>query len=345
MLILGLETSCDETAAAIVEDGRRVVADIVASQAAIHAQFGGVVPEVASRHHIGRLMPLIDETLRQADVPWSKIDAIAVAYGPGLAGSLLVGVNAAKALAFARGLPLIPVNHLAGHIYAAWLFDSVPEPEPRFPLLCLVVSGAHSDLIVMPGHWQFQRVGRTRDDAAGEAFDKVARLLGLGYPGGPAIQRAAACGRADAFPVPRSSVSGSFDVSFSGVKTAMRRLVERYPAGEAPVADLAASFQAAVADVLTANTVRAAVEFGVAEVVVCGGVAANVELRRQLNARSPVPVRWPPVRWCTDNAAMIAAAGYFAYQAGERAELSLDADAALTLGTDRPEERDALGAY
>ena len=345
MLVLGIETSCDETAAAVVEDGRRVRSDVVASQAAIHAQYGGVVPEIASRHHIGWLMPTIEEALHRAGTPWDAIGAIAVTYGPGLAGSLLVGVNAAKALAFARGLPLVPVNHLAGHIYAGWLYDQHAEPAPRFPLLCLIVSGAHSDLVVMTGHQRFRRIGRTRDDAAGEAFDKVARLLGLGYPGGPAVQRAAATGRADAIPFPRSSIPSSFDVSFSGLKTAMRRLVDSYPSGEAPVADLAASFQAAVADVLVTNAVRAAAELDVAEILVCGGVAANVELRRQLEARAPVPVRWPPVRWCTDNAAMIAAAGYFAYHAGARADLTLDADATLKLGTDRLEERDALGVH
>ncbi|MCS6800638.1 MAG: tRNA (adenosine(37)-N6)-threonylcarbamoyltransferase complex transferase subunit TsaD [Chloroflexota bacterium] len=345
MLILGIETSCDETAAAIVEDGRRVIAEIVASQAAVHAQFGGVVPEVASRQHIQLLIPVIEEVMRQAAVDWSDLSAIAVTAGPGLAGSLLVGVNVAKALALAQKLPLIPVNHLAGHIYAGWLYDEVPTPEPRFPLLCLIVSGAHSDLVLMSGHWQFQRIGRTRDDAAGEAFDKVARLLGLGYPGGPAIQRAAAAGSPDAIPFPRSSVPGRYDVSFSGLKTAMRRLIARYPAGEAPVADLAASFQAAVAEVLTTNALRAAAEHDVAELLVCGGVAANLELRRQLGARSPVPVRWPPVRWCTDNGAMIAAAGYFASRAGVRADFSLDADPALTLGTERPEERDALGTH
>ncbi|GIW06877.1 MAG: tRNA N6-adenosine threonylcarbamoyltransferase [Dehalococcoidia bacterium] len=290
-------------------------------------------------------MPAIEEALRRSGRDWNDLDAIAVAHGPGLAGSLLVGVNTAKALAFARGLPLVPVNHLAGHIYAGWLYDDFPSPEPRFPLLCLVVSGAHSDLILMTGHNRFRRVGRTRDDAAGEAFDKVARLLGLGYPGGPAVQRAAAAGRPDSIPFPRSSIPGSFDVSFSGLKTAMRRLVDSFPPGTAPVADLAASFQSAVADVLVTNTVRAAAELGVEEILVGGGVAANLELRRQLEARSPVPVRWPPIRWCTDNAAMIAAAGYFAYQDGARADVTLDADATLKLGIDRPEERDALGAH
>ncbi|MFN8532421.1 MAG: tRNA (adenosine(37)-N6)-threonylcarbamoyltransferase complex transferase subunit TsaD [Dehalococcoidia bacterium] len=334
MLVLGIETSCDETAAAIVENGRLVRSDVVASQATIHAQYGGIVPEVASRQHIRWMMPVVEGAIARARVSWSDLDAIAVTHGPGLAGSLLVGVNAAKALAYARGLPLVPVNHLAGHIYAGWLTEEETSEAPPFPLLCLIVSGAHSDLTLMDAHHRFQRIGRTRDDAPGEAFDKVARLLGLGYPGGPAIQKAAEAGRADALAVPRPAIPDSYDFSFSGLKTAMRRLTGGYDPHDLPVADLAAGFQAAVADVLTSNTLRAARDFGVAEILVCGGVAANQELRRRLVEQSPTPVRWPAIRWCTDNAAMIAAAGYFAALDGVRAGPTLDADATAKLGID-----------
>lgn len=335
MRILGIETSCDETAAAIVEDGRRIYSNVVASQVEIHAQYGGIVPEVASRQHIIWITKVVEQAMTNASAGWSDVDAIAVTYGPGLAGSLMVGVNVAKALAFARNLPLIPVNHLAGHVYAGWLYDQGPLPgEPEFPLLCLIVSGAHSDLTLMTGHNRFRRIARTRDDAAGEAFDKVARILGLGYPGGPVIQKAAESGRPDAFPVPRSVVKDSLDFSFSGIKTAMLRLVESFHGEPLPVEDLSASFQDAVVDTLVRNTVAAAYQHGVKHILLGGGVAANSRLRERLREASPVPVSWPRPALCTDNGAMIASAGFYAFLDGARADFTLDAKPSLKLGID-----------
>ncbi len=333
MRVLGIESSCDETAAAVVEDGRIVLSDVIASQAAIHARYGGVVPEVASRHHIESMAPVVRQALDDAGLDFADLDAIGVTYGPGLAGSLLVGVNTAKALAFARGLPLVAVNHLAGHVYAGWLHQRGAEaPPPRFPLLCLIVSGAHSDLTLMTGHWQFQRLARTRDDAAGEAFDKVSRLLGLGYPGGPAIEAAARAGRPGVVDLPRAEIKDSLDFSFSGLKTAVLRLVQAQRAVPPATADLAAEFQAAVVDTLVRNTVRAADRFGAVEILLAGGVAANRMLRERLASATQLPVRWPRPRWCTDNAAMVAAAGYYRYKLGQLAGLDLDLDASRKLG-------------
>ncbi len=222
--ILGIETSCDETAVAVVEDGRTLRSNIIATQTEMHAKYGGVVPEAASRAHLAVMVPVIDSAMSTAGVEWPDLDAVAVTRGPGLAGALLIGVNAAKAVSFARQLPLIAVNHLEGHVYANWL---VEQAEPRFPLVCLIVSGGHSDLVLMTDHGQYQRLGRTRDDAAGEAFDKAARMLGLGFPGGPLIQRAAESGNAKRFPIPRAWLRDSYDFSFSGVKTALLRIVEQ----------------------------------------------------------------------------------------------------------------------
>jgi len=340
MNILGIESSCDETAAAVVADGRRMRSNVIASQVDLHAAYGGVVPEVASRQHVLWIIPVIERALREAAVQWPEIDAIGVTYGPGLAGSLLVGVNAAKGLAVARHLPLVGVNHLEGHLYANWLV----EPEPAFPLLCLIVSGAHSDLITMAGHGQYRRLGRTRDDAAGEAFDKVARMLGLGYPGGPAIQRAAEQGDPRKHRLPRAWLGQSYDFSFSGLKTAVLRLLEERQAVEQEravgnalarakgrladltIPDIAASFQEAAVDVLVEKTRRAAEEFAVRQVALGGGVAANRLLREQMRARLPVPVTYPPPILCTDNAAMIAACAYFKLQAGEQSGLDLDVE-------------------
>jgi N6-L-threonylcarbamoyladenine synthase len=333
MRVLGIETSCDETGVAIVRDGRWIEADLVASQVSAHRGFGGVVPEVAARIHLETLVPLIDEALRRAGVGWADLDAVAVTRGPGLAGCLLVGLNTAKTLAFARGLPLVGVNHLEGHIYANWL---VPEgateepPEPRFPLLCLIVSGAHSDLVLMRDHGDYLRLGRTRDDAAGEAFDKVARMLGLGYPGGPAIQAAAAHGDPTRYPLPRAWLPGTYDFSFSGLKTAVLRLLDSIGA-PVPVADIAASFQDSVVDVLATKTAQAAREHGVAQVALAGGVAANTALRERVRQLVHVPVIVPPPRYCTDNGAMIASAGTYRFRAGERAGLDLDASPVLPL--------------
>jgi len=342
--ILGIETSCDETAAAVVANGRRILSNIVASQVELHRPYGGVYPEVASRQHMIMIYPVIKQALEEAGVSWEALDGVAVTYGPGLAGSLLVGVNAAKGLAWARGLPLIGINHLEGHIYANWLevdgeeAVSLPELDAAgraFPLLVLIVSGGHTELLLMRGHGQYERLGGTLDDAAGEAFDKVARLLGLPYPGGPAIQAAAVDGDPAAFDFPRALMKQpehAYDFSFSGLKTAVLRVVRRLDGTTLPVSDLAASFQEAVVDVLVEKSRRAAEAFGVARVCVCGGVAANARLREVLRERLPVPVQVPPLFLCTDNAAMVAAAGHYRFLAGERAGWDLDVVANLRLG-------------
>lgn len=342
MNILGIESSCDETAAAIVADGRRVMSNVIASQVELHASYGGVVPEVASRQHLIWIIPVISRAMAEARVGWEDIHAVAVTKGPGLAGSLLVGVNAAKAIVLTRQIPLIGVNHLEGHLYANWLYGR----EPSFPLLCLIVSGGHSDLILVRGHGDYQLLGRTRDDAAGEAFDKVARILGLGYPGGPAIQAAADKGQQGRVRLPRAWLGQSYDFSFSGLKTAVLRLAEdlrsrglladecapkqgvHLPVDNkaAPVTycDLALSFEEAVVDVLVEKTRRAAESLGVKEVLVAGGVASNSMLRNRIAERVPLPVHFPPPVLCTDNAAMIASCGYFMLSRGERDSLNMD---------------------
>jgi tRNA N6-adenosine threonylcarbamoyltransferase len=318
--ILGVETSCDETAAAIVVDGRYVESNVVASQDDVHRETGGVVPEIASRLHLRSIGPVVERALEEAGRDWGHIDLVAVTHGPGLAGALLVGLNTAKALSFARGLPLLGVNHLEGHVYANWLVDQV---EPRFPLVCLIVSGGHSDLVLMREHGEYVRLGRTLDDAAGEAFDKAARMMGLGYPGGPAVQEAADGGDRARYALPRAWLRPSWDFSFSGLKTAVLRTVRE--AGDSlVVADLAASFQEAVVDVLATKTVEAAREHGAQSIALAGGVAANLPLRARLRQLSEVPVLIPPVRLCTDNAAMIAAAAHFRFEAGARSSLDLD---------------------
>ena len=328
MRILGIETSCDETAAAIVENGSAIVSNVVASQIDIHARYGGIVPEVASRQHILTIIPVISQAMSKAS--WQDINGIAVTFGPGLAGSLLVGVNVAKAIALARNLPIGGVNHLEAHIYANWL-DSSGSGETgrvKFPCLCLIVSGGHSDLILMKGHGQFEKVGRTRDDAAGEAFDKAARILGLGYPGGPAIDQASRSG-APSLPLPRAWLKDSYDFSFSGLKTALWQLVHK---GEVLVADAAASFQLAVVDVLVGKTVEAAKRLKVEQILLSGGVAANAMLREQFSANSPVPVLIPAPHLCTDNAAMVAACGYYHLQKGQTSGYDLDVVPSLGLG-------------
>jgi len=330
MKILGIETSCDETAAAIVEDGNRIISNVVASQIDIHACYGGVVPEVASRQHLLTIIPVISEAMTKAT--WQDIDGIAVTFGPGLAGSLLVGVNVAKAIALAQKLSITGVNHLEAHIYANWL-DSSPSPSGEkvrvnFPCLCLVVSGGHSDLVVMKGHGQFEKLGRTRDDAAGEAFDKAARILGLGYPGGPAIEQASRSG-IPCLPLPRAWLKESHDFSFSGLKTALWHLVHR---GGISVADAAASFQLAIVDVLVAKTIETAKQLKVEQILLSGGVAANKMLTQHFLANSPVPVLIPPPHLCTDNAAMVAACGYYHFQTGKISGYDLDVVPSLSLG-------------
>jgi N6-L-threonylcarbamoyladenine synthase len=317
MKVLGIETSCDETAAAVVEDGCQMLSNQIASQVDIHARYGGIVPEVASRQHILSIVPIIERAMAEAGATWNDLGGIAVTMGPGLAGSLLTGVNTAKAISLARGLPITGVNHLEGHIYANWLTGSHLE----FPLVCLIVSGGHSDLVLVRGHHAYTLLGQTRDDAAGEAFDKASRLLGLGYPGGPAIERSAQSGNA-CIPLPRAWLKGSHDFSFSGLKTALLRLVE----GDMITSpeDAAASFQEAVVDVLVTKTVEVAREYGAKQVLLAGGVAANGYLRQSLTEASPLPVLVPPPVLCTDNAAMIAACGYFQFQAGKSDSLDMD---------------------
>ncbi len=328
--ILGIESSCDETAAAVVENGRLILSNVVASQVDLHAQFGGVFPEVASRQHVLTIYPIIEQALRAAHLDLTNLDGIAVTRGPGLPGSLVVGLNVAKGLAIGSGLPLIGVNHLEGHLYSAWLYsangEGEPPPAPQFPLLALIVSGGHTQLVLMSEHLAYRHLGATLDDAAGEAFDKVARLLGLPYPGGPAIQKTAATGDPSRAEFPRAWLDGALDFSFSGLKTAVLREVRALEEQgvELPVADFAASFQEAVVDVLVTKTLQAARDHQAKAVLVAGGVSANQVLRETFLTRSPLPVHIPPIWLCTDNAAMIAAAGCFRYQAGQRDSLDMD---------------------
>ncbi len=326
--ILAIETSCDETACAILENGRVLLGASVASQMDIHARYGGVFPEVASRQHVLSIIPVVEETLSRSHLTFKDVDAIAVTRGPGLAGSLVVGVNAAKGLALGTGLPLIGVNHLEGHLYSAWVHNvgEGPLPEPQFPLMVLLVSGGHTELNLMTDHLEYRRLGATLDDASGEAFDKVARLLGLGYPGGPAVQRAAEDGDATRFQFPRAWLEGTWDFSFSGLKTAVLKEVKSYQVkGKTlPVPDMAASFQAAVVDVLFNKTMQAARAFNVREIIVAGGVSANRALREAFQGQKEYPTHIPPLALCTDNAAMIAAAGYYRYVKGHVSEMDMD---------------------
>ncbi len=360
MNVLGIETSCDETSAAVVLDGRVVRSNVVSSQIALHQDHGGVVPELAARAQLTAIIPVVEAALAEAEVELDELDAIAVTCGPGLAGSLLVGVNFAKSLSYSRSIPLVGVNHLEAHLYANWLTSPGSEPvtQPEFPMLALLVSGGHTELMLMTGHGRYTHLGRTLDDAAGEAFDKGARLLGLGYPGGPAIQKAAADGRTDAFALPRAWLGSSNDFSFSGLKTALLRAVEPYRLPDdsveqeddvpfrkhrpprfregLPVSDLAASFQEAIVDVLSMKTANAARLLDVPQVVLAGGVAANRSLRARLaaeiEARSGAMLRVPALDYCTDNAAMVAAAGYFALRRGAQAGWELDVASRLPIG-------------
>jgi N6-L-threonylcarbamoyladenine synthase len=350
-LVLSIESSCDETGIALVEGGRRIVSNVVASQVALHAPSGGIVPEVAARAHLRWIVPTLDEAWADAGVGWADLDAIAVTYGPGLAGSLLVGINFAKSLAWVHDLPLVGVNHLEGHVYAAWLLDpgedEADKPEPVFPLVALIVSGGHTFIAEMTDHLTYRLLGTTVDDAAGEAFDKVGRLLGLGYPGGPAIQAAAEGATRHDGRFPRAWMGDTYDLSFSGLKTAARRIVtearlaegiaaddDETPLSAGATADLAWGFQDAVIDVLTTKTIRAAREIDARSIVLGGGVAANRPLRDRLAGEAEtlgLPLIVPRPGLCTDNGAMIGAAGIRRFVAGERAALDLDARPSLPL--------------
>ena len=340
MKILGIETSCDETAAAIIEDGTHIHSNVVASQAALHAQFGGIVPEVASRQHMLAMIPVIQQALDDAGMEAHELDGVAVTHGPGLAGSLLIGVNAAKGFAFANTLPFIGLNHLEGHIYAAWLVGVDPEASPGFPLMCLIASGGHTDLILMEGHGRYTLIARTRDDAAGEAFDKAARALGLGFPGGPEIQRVAEHSIGGEPRFTRPVVRGSLDFSFSGLKTAVARRAEEhgiYPPSETTpppqlVSNVAAEFQEAVVDCMVQRTLEAAKRYSVNGIVLGGGVAANSHLREQMRRHMPVDVIVPRPALCTDNGAMMGAAGYFHFRDGVTSQWDIDVIPNLRLG-------------
>ena len=320
MKLLGIETSCDETGVAVIEDGRQIYSNVVASQIDIHAEYGGVVPEIAARQHLLTFNTVVKQALRDAELELRNLDGIAVTHGPGLAGPLLVGVNAAKGLAMAENLPVVGINHLEGHIYAAWLED-IPDPEvhPGFPLLCLIASGGHTDLILMEGHGRYKLLAETRDDAAGETFDKAARILGLGFPGGPAIQKMAEHPHPAEPKFPRPRVKGSNDFSFSGLKTAvLHRAQEKgwYPPTDCDIdqnqlAAVAAELQEAIVDSIVSRVVTASKEHNVLGVVLGGGVAANSLLRSEPTKRSPVEVIMPRPVLCTDNGAMIGAAGWF----------------------------------
>ncbi|QQK75240.1 tRNA (adenosine(37)-N6)-threonylcarbamoyltransferase complex transferase subunit TsaD [Salicibibacter cibarius] len=331
--ILAIETSCDETAAAVVEGGKNIISNVVASQMDIHRRFGGVVPEVASRHHVENMTAVIEEALVSADMDYKDLDAIAVTEGPGLVGALLVGVNTAKALAYAHNLPLLPVHHIAGHIHAAELVGNM-----AYPAMALVVSGGHTSLIYLPEEGKYETIGETRDDAVGEAYDKVARTLELPYPGGPEIDRLAAEGEVS-IDFPRAWLeNGSYDFSFSGLKSAVLNAVHNAEQrGEKLVPEnVAASFQASVVDVLVERAERAASEYEVKQLIVTGGVAANRALREAMRHSFPsdgeVELIIPPLSLCTDNAAMIGAAANIAWKKGERAGYDLNGEPGLALG-------------
>lgn len=330
--ILAIESSCDETAAAVVENGCNLISNVVASQMQLHARYGGVYPEVASRQHVLSILPVVKQCLAEAHMSLADVDAIAVTSGPGLAGSLVVGLNSAKGMAIGAGKPLIGVNHLEGHIYSSWIKRSEqigPSiTDEVFPFIALLVSGGHTEIILMKDHLNFEKLGSTLDDAAGEAFDKTARLIGLSYPGGPSIQNSAMNGNDSRFNFPKARTDRPFDFSFSGIKTAVLREVREFERTgiEIPTADLAASFQRSVVETLTRKTFLAAEQYGVTTILVAGGVSANNKLRDEFLLNPAFRVYFPEVEFCTDNAAMIGAAGYFRYLQQKFSPFDLDVE-------------------
>lgn len=341
MNVLGIETSCDDTAAAVITDGTIIKSNIVASQSDMHKKYGGIIPEIASREHFTSLIPVVNEALEQASLTYKNIDAIAVTNGPGLAGSLLIGVNSAKGLSMSWDKPLIGINHLEGHIYSAWLEDLEPDHQAGFPLVCLIASGGHTDLVVMKDHLDYKLIGKTRDDAAGEAFDKAARVLGLGFPGGPEIQKMSEEALETVAALPRPAIKDSLDFSFSGLKTALVRKAEAegfYPVidnngpSRQQTTEYSFAFQEAIVDCLVRNTIKAVSENNAKGVILGGGVAANSRLRQKMNDAMDVPVFVPRPGLCTDNGAMIGAAAFFNLQNGLPFELDMDAIPNLRMG-------------
>ncbi|MBR2973009.1 MAG: tRNA (adenosine(37)-N6)-threonylcarbamoyltransferase complex transferase subunit TsaD [Clostridia bacterium] len=333
VLIMGIESSCDETSVSIISDGKTILSNIISSQISTHREFGGVVPEIASRQHLEAINSVMQSALDEASVTLADIDAIAVTAGPGLVGALLVGVSFAKSLTYSLGIPLIPVHHIEGHISANYVAH--PDLEP--PFVCLVASGGHSHIVYAKDYSEFEILGRTRDDAAGEAFDKISRVLGLGYPGGPAVEKAALTGNKTAFKFPRVHLDNRFDFSFSGVKTAVINEIHklRQRNEELNINDVSASFQEAVTDILVENTINAAKYKNAKTICMAGGVASNTYLRNKMSASAEkcgIKLYFPPPVLCTDNAAMIACAGFFEYKKGNFADLSLNAYPSLQLG-------------
>jgi len=332
-LILGIETSCDETAAAIVEDGKKIISNIVASQISIHQKYGGVVPEIASRKHMEDIIPVIDKALDESGKKITDLSAIAVTHGPGLIGSLLVGLSVAKAMAYAKTIPLIGVNHLEAHIYANFLEHNDIKP----PFVCLIVSGGHTSLVYIKRFGEYKLLGQTKDDAAGEVFDKIAKVLDLGYPGGPIIEKLAKEGDPSSIKFPRPILNDkSYDFSFSGLKTAVIYYIKELKEENKniPVSDILASFQQAVTDVLVGKTLKAALNFKTKQIILAGGVAANSSLRKEIKEKANllnIKVFYPSISLCTDNAAMVASAGYYKFKENKKSSLSLDAASRLPL--------------
>lgn len=353
MRILGIESTCDETAAAIVENGTHLISNVVRSQIDIHKQYGGVVPEVAARSHIEVINPVIDEALKKANLTWNDIDGIAVSHAPGLLGSLLIGTLTARTIALQKNIPLYPIHHVEAHVYANFITSqseqlslALPKNQPSFPMLALIVSGGHSQLVLFRGHGDYELLGQTQDDAVGEAFDKVAKIIGLPYPGGPSIADAALNGNPNAYTLPKARMQGAYDFSFSGLKTAVLRAVQRevgvetdFPSFKLAALlnsrqrnDFAASFQKTAVETLVDKAYAAFLDHSPASVVIAGGVAANSELRRQLQERLPIAIEYAPMQLCTDNAAMVASLGYFYAQHQKPADpLKLEAQPSLSM--------------